>query len=126
MYTMDNNGFFASGFAVLPNGGKMPIMWTKTLEPYTKEPELRLCPMATKPSSDVFDTNNVPGSKFLAWGKFDSSYASLGLEGVYGSYGMNGNVSNDPPDQIDVYGQSLENNWRRSDVRGANNIPYVS
>jgi len=115
MYTIDNNGHFASG-----SSGKM---WTQTLAPYTKEPELRLCPMATKPVSDVTDINNLPGSKFLAWGKFDSTYASLGLEGVYGSYGMNGNVSNDPPDMIGLYGQSLKNNWRRSDVRGANNIP---
>jgi len=118
MYTHDNGGYFPSG-----NSGKV---WTQTLAPYTKEPELRLCPVATKPASDVFNAYNMPGSKSLAWGKFDPNdpiYMYLELGNVYGSYGMNGHVSNDTPDMDDPYERDLTKNWRSCDVRGANNIP---
>lgn len=118
MYTMNNDGYFFSG-----NTGKM---WTKILAPYTEDLKLRLCPMATKPASEVMGILNVPGSKFLAWGRYDPNLADFGIEkdkDIYGSYGMNGNVSNDPPGTIDIYGRNLDNNWRSCNVKGANNIP---
>ncbi len=118
MYTMDNNGYFASG-----SSGKM---WTTFLKPYYIDTDLHLCPMATKPASEAMGLPNMPGSKFLAWGKFDPNnptYIYLKLGNVYGSYGMNGHVSNDPPDANDPYGRNLANNWRRCDVRSASNIP---
>ena len=115
MYTMENNGYFASG-----SSGKM---WTDFLDPYYKDPGLRLCPMARKlasPQGGPYPT----GSKFLAWGAFDSSYAQMGLEGVYGSYGMNGHVSNAPRGEVDdPWGRDTTKNWKSPDVSGANNIP---
>lgn len=116
IYTMDNDGYFASG-----SSGKM---WTDFLEPYYKEPELRLCSMANKPASP--EGSPAPaGSKFLAWGAFDSTYALMGLEGVYGSYGMNGHVSNPPASggESDPFGRDTTKNWRSPNAKGANNIP---
>lgn len=117
MYTMDNGGYFASG-----SSGKM---WTETLEPYYFEPELRLCLMAKRLASPEGSPNPV-GGKFLAWGAFDATYAQLGLEGVYGSYGMNGHVSNPTPGVPDPWGRDLRNNWRSPNVKGANNIPLFA
>src|SRR3989304_10302288 len=94
MYTMDNDGYFASG-----SSGKM---WTTFLKPYYIDTDLHLCPMASKPASKETGILNMPVSMFLAWGKCGPEYAYYGLEGVYGSYGMNGHVSNDPPYMIDL------------------------
>ncbi len=114
MYTMNNDGYFQSG-----STGKM---WTETLEPYYVDPDLCLCPMAAKQASTV--GRNPPwGGKFLAWGVFDASYAAMGVDGVYGSYGMNGHVSNASPGTVDPWGRDLKNNWGSADVRGAYKIP---
>lgn len=115
LFTMDNGGYFASSSMG---------MWTSFLDPYYQDPELCLCPAASKP----VEPNGGPfpyGSTFRAWGKFDASYAQYGLEGVYGSYGMNGHVSNDRPVEDDPYGRDVSNNWRRSDVRQANEVPLL-
>jgi prepilin-type N-terminal cleavage/methylation domain-containing protein len=114
MYTMSNDGYFQSG-----STGKM---WTDTLAPYYAEPELRLCPTAARPATEV-GRPGPQGSKFLAWGVFDATYAPMGLEGVYGSYGMNGHVSNPTPGMPDPWGRDLTNNWRSTDVKGADRIP---
>lgn len=114
MYTMDNNGHFASG-----SSGKM---WTEFLQPYYIDPELRLCPTAARPVSET--GSSVPyGAKFLAWGIFDATYADMGLEGVCGSYGMNGHVSNPTPGVEDPWGRDLTNKWRSPGVKQASTIP---
>jgi len=114
MYTMDNDGYFASG-----STGKV---WTSFLEPYYVEPDLRLCPTAAKPASEA-GSPAPHGGKFLAWGVFDASYAQLGLAGVSGSYGMNGHVSNPTRGVEDPWGRDLTRNWRTPNVRQASEIP---
>jgi prepilin-type N-terminal cleavage/methylation domain-containing protein/prepilin-type processing-associated H-X9-DG protein len=115
MYTMDNDGYFASG-----SSGQM---WTTFLQPYYVEPDLRLCPMAIKPSSETGSATPY-GGKFMAWGVFDETYAQLGLEGVSGSYGMNGHVSNPPAGvTTDQWGRDLTKTWRSTHVRQTNTIP---
>ena len=98
MYTMNNDGYFQSG-----ETGKI---WTETLKPASKA--------GREPPR---------GGKFLAWGVFDSGYAVMGLEGVCGSYGMNGHVSNSGSGMVDPWGRDLKNNWRSIDAKGAYNIP---
>ncbi len=78
MFTMDNNGYFLSA-----SSGQV---WVTTLEPYYKDPDLRCCPIAIKPAFPQGSPNPM-GGKFLAWGKFDSTFAALGLTGAYSSYG---------------------------------------
>jgi len=81
LYTIENDGYFASG-----NTGKM---WTTFLRPYYNDPELLLCPIATKPASQELGVYNANGTKFLAWGEFKddpndpySTYTRLELIGV--------------------------------------------
>jgi len=114
MYTMDNDGYFATG-----STGKM---WTQVLQPYYSDPKLRLCPRARKLAAPEGSPAPV-GATFLAWGAFDATYAMLGLEGVYGSYGMNGHVSNPLPDIPDPWERDTSKNWTNVNVRGANRIP---
>jgi prepilin-type N-terminal cleavage/methylation domain-containing protein len=115
MYTMENDGYFASG-----SSGKV---WTTFLQPYYIEPDLRLCPMATKPAS-VTGSPAPYGGKFSAWGVFDETYAQLGLAGISGSYGMNGHVSNPPAGvTTDPWGRDLTKTWRSPNVRAGNAIP---
>jgi prepilin-type N-terminal cleavage/methylation domain-containing protein len=114
MYTVDNDGYFASG-----SSGKV---WTETLKPYYDEPKLHCCPMANQPAFPA-GSSYPTGGKFLAWGVFDSSFAPLGLEGVYGSYGMNGHVSNPKRGVPDPWGRDTTKNWRNAGAKGANNIP---
>jgi len=114
MYTVDNDGYFASG-----SSGKV---WTETLGPYYGEPKLHCCPMAKQPAFPE-GSSYPPGGKLLAWGAFDSTYAQLGLEGVYGSYGMNGHVSNPKRGMPDPWGRDTTKNWRNAGAKGASNIP---
>jgi len=114
MYTVDNDGYFASG-----SSGKV---WTEVLEPYYSEPDLHLCPTAKQLAAPGGGPNPW-GGKFLAWGAFDENYAQLGLEGVYGSYGMNGHVSNPKRGVPDPWGGDTTKYWRSAAVQGAGNIP---
>ena len=88
--------------------------------------KMRVCPMASKPASDVFSTEDYlardlpyyAGGTFLAWGRW--------FEGTdcanYGSYGLNSwhywgryirsSVSGDMP-------------WQTLDVRGADRVPVM-
>ena len=115
MYTMDNNGYFASA-----SSGEL---WTKTLERYYSEPGLRCCPTAVKPAFPQ-GAANPWGGKFSAWGVFDDTFAALGLEGLYGSYGMNGYASNPSPGvTVNPWGYDTTNNWQGPDVKGGAYIP---
>lgn len=114
MYTVDNDGYFATG-----STGKM---WITVLKPYFKQSELLLCPLAKLPA--VPAGSPMPwGGKFLAWGAFDAVYAPLGLQGVYGSYGMNGHCSNPTVGVPDPWGGDIEKYWRGPAAPGADNIP---
>jgi len=117
MYTMDNDGYFADAAA-----GQM---WTATLKPYYQEAALLRCPGATRPAAP--DGSSYPlGSTFLAWGVFDSTFAMLGLEGLYGSYGMNGYAAKPTPGiQANPWGYDTRNNWPSPNVTGAAYIPLL-
>ena len=114
MYTMDNDGHFQNGAT-----GKM---WTDTLQSYYVDPDIRLCPTALRPATEL-GAQGFFGGKSVAWGVFDDTFAQMGLEGVYGSYGMNGHVSNWTPGVPDPWGRDLSRNWRSTDVSGAYDIP---
>jgi prepilin-type N-terminal cleavage/methylation domain-containing protein len=114
LYTIDNDGYFASGAT-----GKM---WTETLKPYYKDPEVLLCPLAKQPAAPA--GSPYPwGDKSLAWGAFDSTWAMLGLEGVYGSYGMNGYLSHPPTGSADPFGGDPAKFWRNPPIQSSANIP---
>jgi len=110
MYANDNEGYFC-GFST----GGAEHWWPIALLKYYLQPDLRVCPMASR-----FWTDGArPDSPFTAWFADDMM---PGYDGLYGSYGTNewiGNVSDEEGDEI------AENYWRKVDVRLAGNIPLL-
>ncbi|GAI06205.1 unnamed protein product [marine sediment metagenome] len=84
--------------------------WFIFLQPYYKEQDLLLCPMATKPYQEG------------GWAPFAAWRTS---EGDSGSYGANGYIINTPPGMDFQLGRPTEGNWRTTDVKGAANIPVL-
>lgn len=114
MYTDDNNGLFMNGYSGGING-----TWIGALRPYYKEPKIRVCPTATKPT-----TEGARGT-FAAWGVFgaglasdDPGWSGPKVQGDYGSYGMNELAYNTPPGE-----SRSEDCWRTVNVKGAAEIP---
>ena len=107
MYSSDNEGRFHVGA-----GGESATgdnRWPVTLRENYADLDMRLCPMATKPMSDNFDTPTA----FTAWGRFDDDY------GTYGSYGFNEWLCNRPISESEA-----ENYWGNIyNVKGGYNIP---
>ena len=82
---------------------------------YYKEPDLRCCPMATKPYTEGGQT------PFGAWGIDPGDFLT---KGDYGSYGINGWV--ETRNTTEGVGQSQENyarRWKTPHVRGAGYVP---
>lgn len=92
-------------------------VWVEPLRPYYTGggEKMRVCPTATKP-----ETEGGRGS-FIAW---DQTWTNplIGITEVYrGSYGINNWVYNCPDDAW--WGMPTVYNWRRDDVKQANQIP---
>ena len=113
MYTNDHDGYFhAFGAGYTPEH-----WWPISLRKYYLNPELGLCPMATKTWTDGAD----PMSPFSAWGVFDEDSTQglirdewiEGYGGIYGSYGINEWVSNIEEPEF----------WKSANVSGAAKIP---
>ncbi|MBA7611377.1 hypothetical protein ES703_18601 [subsurface metagenome] len=98
MYTDDNDGSFPSGdvdnVAIKDPTG----LWMYALRPYYSDGQLRLCPMATKPS------NKGAQQPFAAWGpisSYEPGYWPTEPDtpaANYLSYGLNDWVRNTPRD----------------------------
>ena len=109
MYADDYNGFLLEGWY---DGCTGSGVWPFVIWPWREDsPKLSYCPSAKK---TVDDGGRPP---FAAWGTEDHVF--------YGSYGINSWVLN-PPYYIKITeGHLTRNNWRRLDVKGANNIPLL-
>jgi prepilin-type N-terminal cleavage/methylation domain-containing protein/prepilin-type processing-associated H-X9-DG protein len=107
MYTDDHNGHFMSG----RTSGNIEENWVVATLAYYNEEKIRLCPTATKPTSE--------GQRhpFAAW-VYDHSTAGL----IVGSYGLN-NWALDPPGGRDDVNEQY---WRQPNARGAANIPVFA
>jgi prepilin-type N-terminal cleavage/methylation domain-containing protein/prepilin-type processing-associated H-X9-DG protein len=126
LFSQDNDQSLPTGW----NGG---TMWMVDLMAYYQGlDDVRLCPAARKLLDSV--PGNVPGT-FTAWGKFgDPGYyegyiPAWGIEGQYGSYGINGWAHN-PLDQgaAGTYSISPENRplyWRNMIAPNAYRIPLM-
>jgi len=122
MYTDDHDGSFMNGWMDLPTVPPEPEhMWMEALRPYYKQPDLRCCPMATKPATELGLTPGE-GNTFIAWGIFAGSWG-WDVPGDYGSYGGNCYVYNPHPDEEEIQEHPTSNNWRNANVRGAGYIP---
>ena len=133
MYADDWGGDFMQGW--IPEGCPSPeVYWMEALRPYYKEGDLRVCPMATKPGSEVGQGpygGIRPNATFYAWGVFDGVCGETygGWPCVvncdYGSYGGNAYIANPPPDVDEIQGHPTSNNWRNTRVKGAAYIPML-
>ncbi len=120
MHTESNDGKFWDS-----DSGTPGYWWVKHLDErhksWKKNP-LWFCPSATKP---IIDENGVQAPTFNifnAWGIFTGS--DLSPDGVAGSYSINGYCL--IPRSATEYegGVSVENGWKTSSARSANNIPW--
>lgn len=105
MYLNDHDNIF-------PNG--MTGVWVEPLRSYYRNAgeKMRVCPTATKSE----DENGI--GWFMAW---DVPHAGGEDEEFRGSYGINNYVYNAEGD--DLWGHSTANQWRRSDGKGAHEVP---
>ena len=104
MYTNDNNGHFLCGEG--KGDGSWWIEETKDL--WQTSPKILLCSMARKPSTEE------DRSPFTTWT----------VDGVSGSYGINGWICDPPEGKTELRGHGpIENFWRIADANGADNIP---
>ena len=109
--------------------------WMEALRPaYGDEGDIRCCPMAMKPGTDIGGGPFGQNGSLYAWGIFDHEKqqdcgeAWAGWEPAttcdYGSFGMNGHCNN-PPSGPDFQGHKNEWNWRHANISGAGNVPLL-
>ena len=125
LYANDNEGYFMEGFigATLEPENEYKLYWMEALRSYYRNPDLRLCPQATTPGTELgLGEYGVGGGSFSAWGVFSDTW-SYSVPGDYGSYGWNGYVANPRPGYGIWGGEDV--NWRRANVNGAGNIPLL-
>jgi prepilin-type processing-associated H-X9-DG protein len=130
-YLNDNGGYFMRGWT--PSGTVNSDLWMEALRAYYKKPQMRVCPEATVPGSEIIDSEYGGGGVFAAWGVFSGLVCGEHSPSWppatacdYGSYGINGYVSNPPPEAGDYQGHLSEWNWRVANVAGGDNIPLLT
>jgi len=126
MYTGENDDSFPLGWcnACAPNH-----YWFEVMRPhYGNQGEIRCCPVATKPASEVRKGSygNNLGPRY-AWGVFPgdrgkpSSWWPVVIAGDYGSYGLQGWCANPLPDTTPDAKEEWF--WRTTTIRGSGNVP---
>ena len=132
-YTDNNNGYFMRGW--VDNNRSTPRnqptdYWLNALRPYySSNPNLRLCPEATKPRLDIDGRWTGARNPFAAWGIFPwDGMEKTYKKGDYGSYGLNMYVHNPPPGTDGIWYTLGPRNaaklcWRTPNVEGASDVP---
>ncbi|UCC22838.1 MAG: type II secretion system protein [Planctomycetota bacterium] len=122
MYTNDHDGYTpglgAGDWTMTGTGG----WWMNPLRPYYKEPDLKLCPSATKPYTEG---GTVP---FGAWTINEYYYDIWDVDPpVYGSYGPNGWIAHAVEEDQDFkwFVESWEFHWRSFNVNNSDQIPLM-
>jgi prepilin-type processing-associated H-X9-DG protein len=128
-FAADNDGYFMRGW--FDGSGLTPRdMWPEALRPYYgNNHNLRCCPEAVVPGTEIGGGQYGGNGTFSAWGVFDGecgeTASSWGVVTAcdYGSYGMNGWACNTPP-SFSAWGRPNPRTWWRGpNAAGANNIP---
>lgn len=136
MYADDWEGSAPRGWW---DGGSTPgpyntDYWMEALrECYGNAHELRCCPTATKPGTEMGGGPYGGNGTFIAWGVFGgedcgepSTTWNVMTACDYGSYGMNAWICNPPPDapMFESHNVAL-NNWRTFTIKGAGRVPLL-
>jgi prepilin-type N-terminal cleavage/methylation domain-containing protein/prepilin-type processing-associated H-X9-DG protein len=113
MYTNDYDGRIWRGWAGPADAWQNSVWWceTKTLQVYYRDPDVRLCPEASKP----LYPNGGRGATFYAW----AGSETLRTDGC-GSFGVNGWLE-DQPEEFDWLNPARR--WRTANLAGAAFIP---
>ncbi|MHC4500248.1 MAG: hypothetical protein ACYS21_14175 [Planctomycetota bacterium] len=132
MYLADNNNRFMQGWT--PSGPtNHEHYWMEALRPYYgNEHNLRCCPEAATPGSELVMGPFGYGAVFFGWGIFSGvcGQPSTAWNAVtacdYGSYGMSAWACDPPPHVQIIQTHETKNNWRTINVAGADNIPLFT
>ena len=124
MYTDDWDGNFMCGWSSKSDVVLKTDYWMGALQKYYgEEGDLRLCPSATKPGTELgLGEFGVGGGPFSAWGVFTTAWDYV-IEGQYGSYEMNSWCNN--PRVRQDWEDHDRYNWDTVNQKGADNIPVL-
>jgi len=122
MYTEDNDGKFWSG--VDEQGYYWPWQLEERYKDW-KQNKIWFCPTATKPIIDEHGNEAPTLNIFNAWGIFQGNQGGYraGINGIAGSYSINGYVLTIPVNGIFEGGRPAADGWRTPSVAGAANVP---
>jgi len=122
MYTEDNDGKFWSG--VDEQGYYWPWQLEERYKDW-KQNKIWFCPTATKPIIDEHGNEAPTLNIFNAWGIYRGNEGGYraGINGIAGSYGINGYVLTIPVNGIFEGGRAAADGWRTPNVAGAANVP---
>ena len=125
MYCNENDGKFNTRYQNAPAGAPHMGRWFDSMIDYYRSAEdARLCPVTVRLSNPDMDPSVWSrGDTFTAWGKVPSLGGS-NIEGVYGSYGINGWVYN--PGNPTVYGKEAKLFWGSMNIPGTAEIPLFT
>ena len=129
MYADDYDGKFMRGWT--PDGTTNKDYWIEALRPYYKDHGLRVCAMATKPSTEAGLGPWGGGGNWIGWGVFDGVCGEpcpsweCATACDYGSYGGNAYICNPPPGVDVIQDHPTSNNWRSTHVKGAAYVPML-
>ncbi|MBC8471781.1 MAG: type II secretion system protein [Planctomycetes bacterium] len=122
MHTESNDGKFWDSDPGTP--GYWYVKYLDEKHKSWKTNPIWMCPSATKPIIDERGVQVPTFNIFNAWGIFTGS--DLSVDGVAGSYGINGYCL--IPRTAETYesGVSVSQGWKTAGERGANNVPWFS
>jgi prepilin-type N-terminal cleavage/methylation domain-containing protein len=139
MFADDHEGSYPAGWS--QDGSKCrphpDKYWMGALRPYYGDAgDLRCCPMATKPGTEIdpkYWAGGVPpDSTFIGWGIIPGVIGETSdvwpwtVGGHYGSYGWNSFVCDTPTDKdCNPWAEPEKYNWRNAFVKGGGNIPLL-
>jgi prepilin-type processing-associated H-X9-DG protein len=127
-FTGDNDGYFMKGWTNQQVQGPLhKRYWMEALRPYYDNPDLRCCPEASIPGTEIGSSPWGISGTFTGWGVFSGECGEPSTSWAwvvgcdYGSYGINGWVSNIEEGWNLWLGKDVY--WRTPNVAGAENIP---
>jgi len=127
-FAADNDGYFMRGWFEWP-GLTHRDMWPEALRPYYgNNHNLRCCPEAVTPGTEIGSGQYGGGGTFSAWGVFEGECGQPSSWPVatacdYGSYGTNSYICNPPIYPSQGHGYFGQYNWRNANAAGADVIP---
>jgi hypothetical protein len=130
-FAADNDGYFMEGWTGESVAGPPHTRyWMEALRPYYgNNYNLRCCPEAVVPGTDLGQGQYGGAGTFTAWGVFSGECGepSSGWSWVvacdYGSYGNNAWICNPPPGHSVWWPYQQDFHWRIANVAGADSIP---